>query len=387
VSFTRDELNMLLALNANSYLRKSADEKYNDFRTKDPFPNTANALLNSKDIAKYVLTTGLIDGFEPERLRGATYTCSFSGAYLYWNGKDFKKNILNGDGKPLIIAPNSITYLEIEQEFKIPEYMVLRFNLLVHHVYKGLLLGTGPVVDPGFVGKLYIPLHNFTTNTYEIKKGAALIDVEFTKLSEGKEWELKAATALSKTVKALDFSSLTYIPKEIKANRTLDEYIQRALQGDGSFKKSDDIVIVSSSVYDLELKMKAAKEQIDEADKNVEKNLEKTKNRVMVLSWTGGIAVAVMIITLLVLVFTLLIPTWQLVNDVNREYRENYAQLQRQIDDLTEQKGLLQDELYKLRGDGETSQDRIYTLEQQIIDLLNELEYLRGAAGGGGGSG
>ncbi len=26
-------------------------------------------------------------------------------------------------------------------------------------VYKGLLLGTGPIVDPGFVGKLYIPLH------------------------------------------------------------------------------------------------------------------------------------------------------------------------------------------------------------------------------------
>lgn len=30
--------------------------------------------------------------------------------------------------------------------------MVLRFNLSVSNAYKGVLLGTGPIVDPGFEG-------------------------------------------------------------------------------------------------------------------------------------------------------------------------------------------------------------------------------------------
>ena len=57
------------------------------------------------------------------------------------------------------LAPNSIAFVALEPCFRIPEYMALRFNLKIKHIYKGLLLGTGPLVDPGFSGKLFIPLH------------------------------------------------------------------------------------------------------------------------------------------------------------------------------------------------------------------------------------
>ena len=59
----------------------------------------------------------------------------------------------------------------------------MRFNLHIRHVHRGLLLGTGPLVDPGYWGKLCIPLHNLTDKDYPIPKDEGLIWMEFTKIS------------------------------------------------------------------------------------------------------------------------------------------------------------------------------------------------------------
>jgi len=57
----------------------------------------------------------------------------------------------------------------------------MRFNLRIKHVHRGLLLGTGPLVDPGFNKKILIPLHNLTDRSYDIALDEGLIWVEFTK--------------------------------------------------------------------------------------------------------------------------------------------------------------------------------------------------------------
>ena len=64
-----------------------------------------------------------------------------------------------------------------------PLYIAVRFNLRITHVHRGLLLGTGPLVDPGFHGKLLIPLHNLTSDEYTIRGDEGLIWMEFTKTS------------------------------------------------------------------------------------------------------------------------------------------------------------------------------------------------------------
>lgn len=51
----------------------------------------------------------------------------------------------------------------------------------IKHVHRGLLLGTGPLVDPGYWGKLCIPLHNLTDEEYCIPADEGLIWIEFTK--------------------------------------------------------------------------------------------------------------------------------------------------------------------------------------------------------------
>ena len=88
-----------------------------------------------------------------------------------------------GDEELVVIAANSIVFVECDLDFRLPDFLALRFNLHIRHVHRGLLLGTGPLVDPGYWGKLCIPLHNLTDEDYLIPRTEGLIWIEFTKTS------------------------------------------------------------------------------------------------------------------------------------------------------------------------------------------------------------
>lgn len=49
-------------------------------------------------------------------------------------------------------------------------------------------MGTGPLVDPGFVGQIYLPLHNLTCNEYRLVGGEPVAWMEFTKISPNESW-------------------------------------------------------------------------------------------------------------------------------------------------------------------------------------------------------
>jgi hypothetical protein len=77
----------------------------------------------------------------------------------------------------------SISFVTLEPRFRIPEYIALRFNLKITHVYRGMLAGTGPLVDPGYDNYLCLPIHNLTNNDYVLRGGDPLVWIEFTKLT------------------------------------------------------------------------------------------------------------------------------------------------------------------------------------------------------------
>ena len=66
---------------------------------------------------------------------------------------------------------------------RLPNYIAVQFNLRITHVHRGLLLGTGPLVDPGFHGKILIPLHNLTSEKYIIRADEGLINGVYEDLS------------------------------------------------------------------------------------------------------------------------------------------------------------------------------------------------------------
>lgn len=170
-----------------------AESLYLDHKDKDPFPEIPPALLNSADIADYVLRTGMIYPFNPGCLGSASYEMAFSGEYVYWdeNGKKIQ-NSNNITGTKLVLRRNSITYISVREKFRLPHYIAVRFNLRVKHAHRGLLLGTGPLVDPGYQGNLMIPIHNLTENEYVISAGDDIISAEFTKISPYVLWHSEA---------------------------------------------------------------------------------------------------------------------------------------------------------------------------------------------------
>lgn len=168
---------------ASSY--EEADRRSKKYRNIDPFPLIPRALLSSEHIQAYVRETGMIYPFESRSgsLKSASYEVRAGGQFIYW-GEDGKKIVqaIEQSGTFTLLR-NSISYVQIEPDFLLPLYIAVRFNLRITHVHRGLLLGTGPLVDPGFHGKLLIPLHNLTSDEYTIRADEGLIWMEFTKTS------------------------------------------------------------------------------------------------------------------------------------------------------------------------------------------------------------
>lgn len=123
------------------------------FREVDPFPGLPPALLSAEHISDYVQVTAMVHPFYPTRarLKSASYEV-FAKKFIRWED-DGRKTITGVSRSQSYVLPaNSITFVQIESTLRLPDYIALRFNLRIKHVHRGLLLGTGPLVDPGFAG-------------------------------------------------------------------------------------------------------------------------------------------------------------------------------------------------------------------------------------------
>ena len=138
----------------------------------DPFSKdnrlSTGAVLLGDVIKKYVFDFNILvdkSSYEEGKIKGGGYTMTpdENGAWMFvGDGKDAKKVELERSrdqiGDYYVVPPNSLVYIKIKQELRLPFYLIGRHNLKIRYVYKGLLLGTGPQVDPGFEGNLFIPL-------------------------------------------------------------------------------------------------------------------------------------------------------------------------------------------------------------------------------------
>lgn len=330
-----------------------AKKRYEKFVSKDPYPQIEAALLNSADIFKYVAKTGMIYPFNSDKLQGASYEVSIRGTIIWWDEKKKEEHIeeLINPEDSFKLEPNSIAFVTLEPMFRIPDYMALRFNLKIVHVYKGLLLGTGPLVDPGFVGRLSIPLHNLTANTYTFHAGDGIIQMEFTKLSRNDIW----------LTQKINPSSL-YKRKWIKPGRTLKEYIVRALEG------SSENVVKSSIPYELsKVKEQSNIIQNEIHNFNVEakgnftefkSDIEKRLNRTQWISAATVISISAVIVSIMVYACT----TIYQLGSVNSVKQERINQLEEEYEQLMQDYADTQEEL----------NDKIMQLENRIKGFENK---------------
>ena len=132
--------------------------------------------------------------YTQENLRPAAYTLRIGDDFIDSDGERGK---LSDEKESFVFKKNSIVFVSTKEELDLPFYIIARFNLRVNWVYAGILLGTGPQVDPGFSGKLSCPLYNLTNVDILIKRGEDFATIDFEKtttLLHSKEtWEQKKA--------------------------------------------------------------------------------------------------------------------------------------------------------------------------------------------------
>lgn len=201
--------------------------------SSDPLKNIPPSLLSADDIARYYKETGMIYPFhfqkrktieKPEgihRLKSASYEgCIGDTAYIFDPDQNDPKSILSKKSEFLTFPANSIVFVESDLYFRLPPFIAVRFNLQIRHVHRGLLLGTGPLVDPGYWGKLCIPIHNLTDEDYIVPLEEGLIWIEFTKTtSRPKLGEPPSNTNLDHIEAAISKSSHPYRAELVGASK------------------------------------------------------------------------------------------------------------------------------------------------------------------------
>jgi deoxycytidine triphosphate deaminase len=162
------------------------------WKFKDPNQSPSRkGLLLSNEIEKFCEKHLLIEsGFDPAMVRPASYTLLIGPDYVDSEGH-IRKMGANGNNY-FYMEPNSIVYVSTAERLNLPFYIAARFNLRVKWVYKGILLGTGPQVDPGFRGNLSCPLFNLTNRPVRIKLNDLFATIDFERTSDfcnNRDWD------------------------------------------------------------------------------------------------------------------------------------------------------------------------------------------------------
>ena len=284
--------------------RVSACEKAQRFRVeekgKDPYPHIRPALLSADHVIQYAQRTGMIspifEGGSRTRMKKASYEGRIGSVAYEYDEKG--KLVPVSIGKNLIVKANSIVFVECDIDFRLPDFIAVRFNLHIRHVHRGLLLGTGPLVDPGYWGKLCIPLHNLTSEDYPIPRSEGLIWMEFTKTSA--------------------------LPKEGRDPRNTGFWCIRKFITSAAAQYGNAPVSIRSSIP-------AAMHDARDSAKSAEKSAISSKRRVKRLTVASYIALFSLVISFALLTYGAYRNVQSAYNSVESRYKRDVEALESEI--------------------------------------------------------
>jgi deoxycytidine triphosphate deaminase len=152
---------------------------HEEWKYEDPSPDDRGILL-SNQIHRLCSVAGLLicEGYDEKNLRPASYTLRIGDDYVDSDGNLHR---LTEEDDSFVFQKNSIIFVSTKEKLELPYYIIGRFNIRVNWVYDGVLLGTGPQVDPGFSGALSCPLYNLTNMDLTIKRGQDFATIDFEK--------------------------------------------------------------------------------------------------------------------------------------------------------------------------------------------------------------
>ena len=157
---------------ASEYWKEQGRELDRDYVVE---PQPQPGLLSADRIREYCRRFQMIDPFTENNLKPASYSLTLGPIYQV-EGQD---GTLTRRSPTLTIPPNAMAFVSMNERLRLPHYVAARFNLAIDLIYVGLLLGTGPQVDPGFQGVLSCPLYNLSNVPIRLMLGQHISTIDF----------------------------------------------------------------------------------------------------------------------------------------------------------------------------------------------------------------
>ncbi len=283
----------------------------------DPVSNESDryGVLLSDQIAYYARKDicKLIYPFDKNELRPASYTLHVGNRFY----KNENEKPLN-NGEEVIIKPNDLVFIRSKEFFNIPYYMIGRYSLRVHNVYRGLVLDNGLHIDPGYHGFINVPIYNFTNEEKRYKKGEKLLSIEFirttrfdslSKIVEDKEENWIEKTIISNYGEYILFQNN-------KCDLYKDKYIR-----DYFYKDEDGNPIDknNSALIELRSQIESNIQDVKQYQENTDNNLQTFRNQInRKTNWQWG-AIATFIVSLILAFYN---TTWLNRSDISMNAAE-----------------------------------------------------------------
>jgi len=139
------------------------------------------SVLNDKEIERYCKEYQLIKPYDKKKIKYASYDLRVGKEYILASEEKPRKL---GENGVIEIPKYEVCYILTEEELNL-QTDVCAFIFPRHGtVKKGILVYPQPPIDPGYKGKLYVLLHNLTTQKIRINQKDHLATIVFLKLSE-----------------------------------------------------------------------------------------------------------------------------------------------------------------------------------------------------------
>jgi deoxycytidine triphosphate deaminase len=137
------------------------------------------AILRNDVIKHLIQTQGLIEvpegeGIPEDNIQPASYDLRLGDEYIQ-NGE---KKKLEERGE-ITIPPFDFVVVGTYEKVNIPSNIAARFQNRMKWAFNGINMAMGAQVDPGYKGKLYCALFNFTNETVKMKYKEHLATIEF----------------------------------------------------------------------------------------------------------------------------------------------------------------------------------------------------------------
>lgn len=163
-------------------------------------------LMTDAQIREAVTTRKMvIDNYDPKNLQPASYDMRLGEQAIT---SSTREKINPSQKGLLIILSGDFALVTTHERVKLPQDIAGHLGLRSHYAKKGLVLLSGPQIDPGFHGVLVMGLSNLSPRDIVVPYKAPICTVEFYKLNQPTEKPYEGEFQGQDGISAIDLQNL-----------------------------------------------------------------------------------------------------------------------------------------------------------------------------------